>query len=496
MEKYTLLFLGTGIVYAIAAIGRRVANIMVKDDPDPAKIKRTKTIGWILEKLSAAAVVLGVVYIGVDHMATQSYIDTLKSCVFTGTTDTVGNVFGDFYGKLEWEVKDPASKEKNHKYIIMTGQCYREAAMVNGKELVDVEIVFDARKTMDDYYQFSRLYGLVNGTMLSDEEFSALIEDTYGSNLDITNMFDDGISAGLSAFADFYISDMNKRLFSGKYISYYDDKDEGSGEMAAAETTEGSRSKFGDQAAQAQRAMQTQEEESYYEPEDVYEEWDQSWEDYAYLEDSASYEDFGNSQEYLLPDSDTRLLTDADVSGLSPEELRIAKNEIYARHGRMFTSEDLKEYFESKSWYQGSVPAEAFSESVFSQTEKDNITFIQKYIDDPSRVAADTGYRERGLAINDSHAIPQIPGIYHYYSDTSDKNRMSMELDVEGGRAYVSFNEDGHQHMRSQELYNINDQEYGDESGDVGIYFDDYGRIATYHDSVSGGLNGAYTFLP
>ena len=28
-EKYTLLFLGTGIVYAIAAIGRRVANIMV-----------------------------------------------------------------------------------------------------------------------------------------------------------------------------------------------------------------------------------------------------------------------------------------------------------------------------------------------------------------------------------------------------------------------------------------------------------------------------------
>ena len=71
-----------------------------------------------------------------------------------------------------------------------------------------------------------------------------------------------------------------------------------------------------------------------------------------------------------------------------------------------------------------------------------------------------------------------------------------MELDVEGGRAYVSFNEDGHQHMRSLELYNINDQEYVSESGNVGIYFDDYGRIATYHDSVNGGLNGVYTFLP
>ena len=496
MEKYVLLFVGTGIVYMIAAIGRRIANIIVKDDPDPAKIKRTKIIGWVLEKLSIAALILAAVYICMDLMTIQTYIDTLKSCVFTGTTDTVGNVFGGFYGKIEWEVKNPASKEKNHKYIVMTGQCYREAAMVSGKELVDVEIVFDAWKTMEDHYQFSRLYGLVNGTMLSDEEFSALMEDTYGASLDITNMFDDGLSAGLSAFADFYISDLNKRLYSGKYISYYDDQDQGGGEAVAAESTEGSGSGFDDQAAQAQRAMETQEEEFYYEPEDVYGESDPSWEEYAYQEDSTSYEDPDNSQEYLLPDSDTRLLTDADVSGLSTEELRIAKNEIYARHGRMFTSEDLKAYFESKSWYQGSVPAEAFSESVFSQTEKDNITLIQKYIDDPTRVAADTGYRQRGLAINDPQAIPQIPGVYHYYSDTSDKNRMSMELHVEEGWVYMSFNEDGHQDMRSIDLYNINDQEYADESGNVGIYFDDYGRIATYHDSVGGGYNGAYTFLP
>lgn len=34
MEKYVLLFVGTGIVYMIAAIGRRIANIIVKDDPD------------------------------------------------------------------------------------------------------------------------------------------------------------------------------------------------------------------------------------------------------------------------------------------------------------------------------------------------------------------------------------------------------------------------------------------------------------------------------
>lgn len=89
----------------------------------------------------------------------------------------------------------------------------------------------------------------------------------------------------------------------------------------------------------------------------------------------------GSVGEYLLPESNTRHLTEGDIAGLSSSELRIAKNEIYARHGRMFTAEDLNLYFNSKSWYRGTVAPENFSESVFSQVEKDNILFIQKHID-------------------------------------------------------------------------------------------------------------------
>lgn len=89
----------------------------------------------------------------------------------------------------------------------------------------------------------------------------------------------------------------------------------------------------------------------------------------------------GGVEEYLLPESNTRYLTEWDIAGFSSSELRIAKNEIYARHGRMFTSEDLNLYFNSKSWYQGTVAPENFSESVFSQVEKENILFIQKHID-------------------------------------------------------------------------------------------------------------------
>lgn len=56
-------------------------------------------------------------------------------------------------------------------------------------------------------------------------------------------------------------------------------------------------------------------------------------------------------EEYILPECDTRVYTKEELSVLSAEELRLARNEIYARHGRIFSAEDLKNYFQSKSWY-------------------------------------------------------------------------------------------------------------------------------------------------
>ena len=38
-------------------------------------------------------------------------------------------------------------------------------------------------------------------------------------------------------------------------------------------------------------------------------------------------------RDYILPDSSSRILSDSEVSGLSKEELRLARNEIFARHG-------------------------------------------------------------------------------------------------------------------------------------------------------------------
>jgi len=77
--------------------------------------------------------------------------------------------------------------------------------------------------------------------------------------------------------------------------------------------------------------------------------------------------------EYILPESNTRVITDAEVSALTSEQLRIAVNEIYARHGRKFNNSELQAWFNDKSWYNGNIAPENFSESVLSQVEKDNI---------------------------------------------------------------------------------------------------------------------------
>ncbi|MCI8538872.1 MAG: YARHG domain-containing protein [Oscillospiraceae bacterium] len=85
---------------------------------------------------------------------------------------------------------------------------------------------------------------------------------------------------------------------------------------------------------------------------------------------------YTSSTDYIIPDSNWRVLTDADVAGMTAQEVNYAKNEIYARHGRRFVSEELQAYFDSKSWYLGTVEPEDFTEGMLSEVEKQNATFL------------------------------------------------------------------------------------------------------------------------
>lgn len=85
------------------------------------------------------------------------------------------------------------------------------------------------------------------------------------------------------------------------------------------------------------------------------------------------------SGEYIISDSNSRYLTNADLSALSEWEIRIARNEIFARHGRIFNSKDLADYFEGKSWYTPSIPADQFKDSYLNKIERENLEIIMNY---------------------------------------------------------------------------------------------------------------------
>ena len=87
-------------------------------------------------------------------------------------------------------------------------------------------------------------------------------------------------------------------------------------------------------------------------------------------------------QEYLLPDSATRYLTEADISFLSHRDLCLARNEIFARHGRIFKTPEIAAYFQSMDWYRGTIQPDQFdNENWLSDIEKANIKLIQQYED-------------------------------------------------------------------------------------------------------------------
>ncbi len=100
-------------------------------------------------------------------------------------------------------------------------------------------------------------------------------------------------------------------------------------------------------------------------------------------EDSEKKENLTNDNEtkteFVIYDSDVRYLVTADLNKLTPWQIRVARNEIFARHGRMFDTPELRTYFENKSWYVPTIPAVEFNNSCLSEIEMENLNFIINY---------------------------------------------------------------------------------------------------------------------
>lgn len=79
---------------------------------------------------------------------------------------------------------------------------------------------------------------------------------------------------------------------------------------------------------------------------------------------------------YILPDSDSRYLDYEDLADINGDELELARNEIYARHGRRFNSQEIQSYFDKCTWYNGTTDPDDFDDSVLNKYEKANVDFI------------------------------------------------------------------------------------------------------------------------
>ena len=71
----------------------------------------------------------------------------------------------------------------------------------------------------------------------------------------------------------------------------------------------------------------------------------------------------------------TTAIAEDDLSGMFTEDLRFLRNEIYARHGRIFKTKDLNDYFTQQTWYK---PDPNYADSVLTATEYANLTTIKK----------------------------------------------------------------------------------------------------------------------
>lgn len=94
-----------------------------------------------------------------------------------------------------------------------------------------------------------------------------------------------------------------------------------------------------------------------------------------------AYADAYSEGEYILPESSSRRLAEDDMEPIADdaEKLRLARNEIYARNGRIFKDQSLQDYFSSKTWYLPEIASEDFDESVLSDIELYNLKLIESY---------------------------------------------------------------------------------------------------------------------
>ena len=183
---------------------------------------------------------------------------------------------------------------------------------------------------------------------------------------------------------------------------------------------------------------------------------------YAGLVNSTGQSNAGtatNASEYIFPYANERLIARGEYESLDAATLRLAINEIYARHGRQYDTQDLNAYFSSKSWYRPQYSKSEFDKiesQVLNSYERENIKILTGYRDSLlGKVGdirgvyevdwGDAGGAELSITGNENSYNINLSGSYVVNVDSGQfyASEFSGIAVKEGGSLYKATGEDG-----------------------------------------------------
>lgn len=186
----------------------------------------------------------------------------------------------------------------------------------------------------------------------------------------------------------------------------------------------------------------------------------------------------------LLPYSGTRLITGEEAAALSDQELRIARCEITARHGKRVCSEKTKEYFETISWYH---PSSDYDSASLSDIEKENLEILYKEELGRKQAAEESSFSYDDLAgkwisIDENPEDDYVPknttlieikerdgAFYYVYSFVATPICFTPGESVEKGESHRIFSDATTGHVTLDE-----------DTGTLTLYFRPSGEMALY----------------
>lgn len=174
--------------------------------------------------------------------------------------------------------------------------------------------------------------------------------------------------------------------------------------------------------------------------------------DAGHLQDNIYADIYDLYADFVLPGSDSEYLCYRDIDGMTEEELTVAEQEIYARHGMAFSDQDLQAYFAARSWY---APGSGeFFPNAYEQANLDLIR-IYRAKEDGSLYRSGNEYleafsRSRDYAIADSD-YQLLSG--EDLEDMSEEQLCVARNEILARRGWIFDDEDLREYFFSKEWY-------------------------------------------